>query len=217
MSAKRLRVMSAARCAGLFAALLMIGLAVRAELSPVARLKNFLESTRTLRADFSQVRVDENGNPIQKSSGAFFLQRPGRFRWNYDHPYHQEIVSSGGKVWFYDVDLEQVTAKRVGQAIGSTPALLLSGETALENDFFIEDQGTEEGLSWIRLVPRSEDSGFRYVLIGLEGEKLAGMELSDNFGQRTRIYFSNVRTGIRLDPSLFEFRPPPGVDLFEEK
>jgi outer membrane lipoprotein carrier protein len=209
--------MSAARFIGLFAVLLLIGFAVRAELSPAARLKNFLKSTRTLRADFSQVQVDESGNSLQKSSGAFFLQRPGRFRWNYDRPYRQEIVSSDGKVWFYDVDLEQVTAKRIGQAIGSTPALLLSGETALENDFSIEDQGAEEGLYWIRLVPRSEDSGFRYVLIGLDGEKLAGMELSDHFGQRTRIYFSNVRTGIQLDPGLFEFRPPPGVDLFEEK
>jgi len=185
--------------------------------APVQRLRDFLAKASSLQADFNQVLVDENEVPRQKSSGVFYLQRPGKFRWDYQKPYRQEIVSSGGKVWFYDVDLEQVTAKRLNQAIGSTPALLLSGEVALEQNFTIESQGTDEGLYWIKLVPKEEDSGFRYVLIGLDGENLAGMELNDNFGQLTRIYFSNVKTGMRLDRSLFEFKPPAGVDVFEEK
>lgn len=188
-----------------------------AEEAPVQRLRAFLARTNTLQAEFSQVVIDEAGNPGQRSSGAFYLQRPGKFRWDYKKPYHQEIVSNGGKVWFYDVDLEQVTAKRLDTAIGSTPALLLSGEVSLETNFKIEKQGMDEGLFWIKLVPKSEDSGFKYVLIGLDGDTLAGMELSDNFGQLTRIYFTGVKTGLKLDRNLFEFRPPPGVDVFEEK
>jgi outer membrane lipoprotein carrier protein len=185
--------------------------------SPVQRLRNFLARANTLEAEFSQTQIAESGRPGQKSSGVFYLQRPGKFRWDYKSPYQQEIVSSGGKVWFYDVDLEQVTAKRLNEAIGSTPALLLSGEVALENNFVVETQGSDEGLYWIKLLPKSEDSGFRYVTIGLDGDTLSGMELSDNFGQLIRIYFSNVKTGIRLAPDLFEFRPPAGVDVFEEK
>ncbi|WP_232020445.1 outer membrane lipoprotein chaperone LolA [Methylocaldum marinum] len=188
-----------------------------AEETPVQRLRNFLAKANTLQAEFSQVVIDEFGSPRQRSSGVFYLQRPGKFRWDYKKPYSQEIVSNGGKVWFYDVDLEQVTAKRLDDAIGSTPALLLSGEVALETNFKIEDQGTDEGLFWIKLVPKSEDSGFKSVLIGLDGDTLAGMELSDNFGQVTRIYFTGVKTGLRLNRELFEFRPPPGVDVFEEK
>ncbi len=184
---------------------------------PVQRLRNFLAKANTLQAEFSQVVIDEAGSPRQRTSGVFYLQRPGKFRWDYKKPYSQEIVSNGGKVWFYDVDLEQVTAKRLDDAIGSTPALLLSGEVALEKNFKIENQGMDEGLFWIKLVPKAEDSGFKYVLIGLDGDTLAGMELSDNFGQLTRIYFTGVKTGLKLDRSLFEFRPPPGVDVFEEK
>ncbi|QJD30225.1 outer membrane lipoprotein chaperone LolA [Methylococcus geothermalis] len=197
--------------------LLFLCLAARAETTPQSRLKTFLDSARTLQAEFTQVQLDESGRPKQESRGSFYLQRPGKFRWDYAKPYHQEIVSAGGKVWFYDVDLEQVTAKKLGQAVGSTPALLLSGEMALEDNFTIEDQGADEGMFWIKLVPKSEEGGFRYVLIGLDGDKLAGMELSDNFGQLTRIYFSHLRTGIALDPKLFQFSPPPGVDVFEDK
>lgn len=190
---------------------------VAAEDEAVRHLRAFLAKAGSLRADFNQVIVNENGMPGPKTSGVFYLQRPGKFRWDYLKPYKQEITATGGKVWFYDVDLEQVTVKRLNQAIGSTPALLLSGEVALEKNFEIESQGLEEGLYWIKLLPKDEDSGFKYVLIGLAGDTLAGMELSDNFGQLTRIYFANVQTGVRLEPGLFEFKPPSGVDVFEDK
>ena len=188
-----------------------------AEDSAVQRLRTFLAKSGSMQADFSQVLVNEKGTPGQKSTGVFYLLRPGKFRWDYLKPYQQQIVSNGGKVWFYDMDLEQVTTKGLNDAIGSTPALLLTGDTALEKSFRIESEGNEEGLYWIKLVPKEEDSGFQYVTIGLDGETLAGMELHDNFGQLTRIYFSNVKMTARPAASLFEFKPPAGVDVFEEK
>lgn len=198
-----------------FLILLAVSCSLSAAVTPEQRLKGFLARASTLQAEFTQVQVDEKGNLGKRSSGVFYLQRPGKFRWNYQQPYHQEIVSSTGKVWFYDKDLEQVTAKKLDQAIGSTPALLLTGEVPLEKNFTIENQSDEEGIAILKLIPRNEDSGFRYVQIGLEHDSLIGMELSDNFGQLTRIYFNNLKTGVRLDPALFSFRPPAGVDVFE--
>ena len=188
-----------------------------ASATPEQRLKSFLAKATTLQADFTQVQVDEKGNLGKRSTGVFYLQRPGKFRWNYQKPYDQQIVSGAGKVWFYDKDLEQVTAKKLTQAIGSTPALLLTGEVPLEKNFIIENQSDEEGIAILKLIPKSEESGFKYVQIGLEDNSLVGMELSDNFGQLTRIYFENLKTGLRLDPALFDFTPPPGVDVFEDK
>jgi outer membrane lipoprotein carrier protein len=45
---------------------------------------------------------------------------------------------------------------------------------------------------------------------------LAGMELSDNFGQLTRIYFSHVIVNPPLKQTLFEFKPPKGADVFSD-
>jgi len=185
--------------------------------SPLLRLKNFLAKASSLQADFRQVVVNEKGEAGKQSSGEFYLQRPGKFRWDYTKPYAQEIVSNGGKVWFYDKDLAQVTAKKLNDAIGSTPALLLSGEVALEKNFTIQSQDKEEGLFWIKLIPKEEESGFKYVLIGLDGDNLAGMELADNFGQHTQIYFSNLKLGAKLEAGTFDFKPPAGVDVFEDK
>ncbi len=197
--------------------LLAASCTLSAAVTPEQRLKSFLAKASTLQADFTQVQVDEKGNLGKRSNGVFYLQRPGKFRWNYLKPYNQEIVSGGGKVWFYDKDLEQVTAKRLNAAIGSTPALLLTGEVPIEKNFTIENQSDEEGIAILKLIPKNEESGFKYVQIGLENDTLIGMELSDNFGQLTRIYFNNLKTGVRIDPALFTFKPPAGVDVFEEK
>lgn len=183
---------------------------------PVMQLNVFLKVTKSLSADFKQVLINEAGNPTQTSFGEFYLQRPGKFRWDYKRPFLQQIVSNSGKVWFYDTDLEQVTEKRVDESLGSTPALLLSGDVALDDNYTMENQGTDGDMQWIKLLPKSQESSFKYVLIGLSKGTLAGMELSDNFGQLTRIYFSNVIVNAPLKHTLFEFHAPKGVDVFSD-
>jgi len=195
--------------------LVMVLSTANAEQTPIEQLKDFLASTSSLTADFKQVTLNERGQPDQTSEGEFYLSRPGKFRWSYKTPFVQEIVSSAGKVWFYDEDLEQVTIKQVDDSIGSTPALLLSGEIELEENFILEQQGIDQDLQWIKLSPRNEDSGFKYILLGMSKGALGGMELSDNFGQLTRIYFSKVKMNPVLESSTFEFTAPEGVDVFE--
>ncbi len=181
------------------------------------QLQSFLEHTHSLVADFKQVGFDQSGNPTQTSSGVFYLNRPGSFRWQYQEPFVQEIISRNGRVWFYDADLEQVTIKSVDDSLGATPALLLSGDADLEQNFILTQQGRDEELDWIKLSPKQEESGFKYILIGLAEGKLAGMELSDNFGQLTRIYFNNLRVNPPLDNGVFQFTIPEGVDVLEQR
>lgn len=193
----------------------LLGNFAYAEETPIAQLKTFLHGNAALSADFKQVSFDKSGRPAQNSFGKFYLSRPGKFRWNYQKPFEQEIVSNGGKVWFYDADLEQVTVKNLDDSLGSTPALLLTGQIDIDDKFKLEDQGSEDGMNWVKLSPKNEESGFKYILIGLNDGQLGGMELSDNFGQLTRIYFSNIQLNPALNDSLFNFKAPKGVDVFE--
>ena len=188
---------------------------VMADASPIEQLKTFLKTNDSLAADFKQVSFNKAGQAAQSSMGKFYLQRPGKFRWNYQKPFAQEIVSNTGKVWFYDADLEQVTTKKLDDSLGSTPALLLTGQVDIEEKFVLEEQGQEENLNWVRLSPKNEESGFKYILIGLDHGQLGGMELSDNFGQLTRIYFSNIQLNPDLDEGLFDFKAPKNADVFE--
>lgn len=200
--------------------LLLLGLCLPlhafAGTSPAQRLQEFLDANRSLQAEFKQVALDESGTPTKTSQGMFYLQKPGKFRWEYQKPFTQQIVANGGKVWFYDADLEQVTVKRADQSLGSTPALLLSGEVAVEQNFNITQQESVDDMLWIRLEPKDQETTFKYILVGMLNGQLAGMELSDNFGQLTRIYFSGVKNNAAIDAKLFVLDLPKNVDVIED-
>ncbi|WP_428354363.1 outer membrane lipoprotein chaperone LolA [Methyloprofundus sp.] len=195
--------------------LLLLSAFVNADTTPVEKLQAFIARAKNLQADFTQTSLDEAGKAMQTSQGEFYLQQPGKFRWNYIQPYAQQIVSKDGKVWFYDADLEQLIIKKIDDSIGDTPALLLSGSVDLNETYTISLESEEGNILWLKLTPKNTDSSFKYILVGLKGDMLYGMELSDNFGQLTQIIFSNITIPKSLAPDTFEFIAPEGTDVFE--
>jgi outer membrane lipoprotein carrier protein len=180
-------------------------------------LDSYLANLSTLEAKFQQTLVDENGIVLEESNGRVYLQRPGKFRWDYEAPYEQTIVADGAKVWIYDKDLEQVTVKPLMAAIGNTPALLLGGDVDIDAEFKITDQGETQGLTWLVLAPKeTEDKQFSDIRLGFEGAALRRMELVDSFTQTTRIQFIDEERNAGIDASLFVFEPPAGVDVLNE-
>ena len=190
----------------------------------IDKLQRFLDSTKTVRADFAQIVVAKNGRKPQQSSGVMMFSRPGKFRWQIEKPYKQQLVGDGEKVWMYDPDLRQVTVRKFDAALGSTPAALLvgapdgkgGGRSALESRFSLREAGTREGFEWLEATPKTPDSGFERLLIGFSGDELKAMELFDNFGQTTRLVFGRSERNPALAPALFKFTPPPGVDVIGE-
>ncbi len=182
----------------------------------IDKLHQFLETTKTLRADFAQIVVAKNGKRPQQSTGVMMLSRPGKFRWQIEKPYSQLLVGDGEKVWIYDPDLRQVTVKQFGAALGSTPAALLLGGNALDKNFILREAGEREGLEWLEATPKLPDSGFEKLQLGFAGNDLKAMELFDNFGQTTSLIFARLERNPQLAPALFRFTPPAGVDVIGE-
>jgi len=186
---------------------------VHAAAPGVAKLEAFTEELRSLRATFRQSLYDESGAPIESSSGIVWLQRPGRFRWEYETPYEQIIVGDGERVWLYDRELEQVTVRPVDDTIGITPAALLASDRPVRESFLVADGGEEGGLDWVELRPRADEATFTLVRLGFGARHLESMQLEDGFGQTTVLDFADVSRNPALDPALFRFSPPPGVDV----
>ncbi len=182
----------------------------------VDQLHRFLQSTRTLKAEFAQIVVAKNGRKPQQSSGIVSISRPGKLRWEIVKPYPQLIVGDGEKIWIYDQELQQVTVRKAGQAIGSSPAALLAGNNDLEKNFTLKDAGNAEGLSWLEAMPKNSDSGFDKIRMGFAGGDLKAMELSDSFGQTTIISFTRLERNPALPANHFKFTPPAGVDVIGE-
>jgi outer membrane lipoprotein carrier protein len=176
-------------------------------------VSDYFADLDSVQGDFSQTVVDSAGETVQDSQGQVWIQRPGRFRWDYRTPYHQLIVADGKRLWTYDEDLEQATVKDLDAALSSTPAVLLSGYRPLSEVVTWEPEPGNDAYSWFRLRPRESDTSVETVRLGFEGKALALIEVVDGFGNHTRIRFSNLRRNQKLDDSLFSLKLPEGTDV----
>lgn len=182
----------------------------------VDRLREFVEGAKTLRAQFNQTVLDRAGKVTNESSGTMQFSRPGKFRWEYTKPYPQLIVGDGKKLWIWDSDLEQVTVKKLGESLGSSPAALLAGSNEIERSFTLIDGGNIDGLEWLLAQPKDRDTSFESIRMGFGEAGLQVMELVDSFGQTTRIRFAKVEKNPKLAADLFKFTPPKNADVVGE-
>lgn len=183
---------------------------------PPDALKQFVEQTETVAARFEQVQKDERGAVLQTSSGRVWLARPGKFRWSYEKPYEQLMVCDGRTLWLYDPDLAQVTVRPAGATLQGTPAQLLTDRAALDQHFRVESAGADTGSGTkLRLVPRSTDSDFQSVELWLQAGAPRRMRFLDTVGGTSEVTFSDVKTNATVDPRLFAFDIPKGVEVIE--
>jgi outer membrane lipoprotein carrier protein len=176
----------------------------------------FNASTKTATARFEQEVYDRAGKVVERASGTFAFSRPGKFRWTYEKPHMQVLVADGAKLWIHDPDLNQVTVKRIDNAISSTPAALLAGRDDITKLFTLRDAGAADGLNWVEASPKAQDTGFERVRLGLSGKSLAAMELYDQLGGHTMLRFTDLKANAAVAPDLFKFTPPKGADVMED-
>ena len=182
----------------------------------VSSLLDFFNNTTSMSAKFHQTVLDKQGRKAQEVDGTMMLQRPNKFRWDYQKPYEQQIISDGKQVFLYDTDLQQVTVRELSNAIGSSPAAMLAGGQNVEKSFTLKNAVRKDGLTWVLALPKDKESGYDRVLLGFKAEKLRKMELYDSFNHITHITFDDVERNPELQVSNFLFTPPKGVDVVGE-
>lgn len=193
--------------------LLVIGLAGQAGEADVKALSATLKGIQTYRADFDQTIYDQDRHIVQHTQGELLASRPGKLRWSAQAPFAQLIVVDGAQIWRYEEDLAQVVVSDYSEDLGSTPALLLSGDVSSIGARY---RVSRSGDRYV-LTPREEDSLFRQMQVEFRGRKLTRLELLDSLGQTTVLVLRRIRLNPTLDPALFSFTPPPGVDVLRDE
>jgi outer membrane lipoprotein carrier protein len=181
--------------------------------SATERLNTFVKTVTTFQAKFTQTVLDSRGQVMEKAEGLFILERPGKFRWNYKQPYPQVIVADGKNIWFYDVDLEQVSVTPQQEALADTPATLLSGDSLPEDKYLLNELPSEDGLAWVELTPKDTESNFQTVTLAFDQQSLRQMIMKDSFDQQTRLVFTQTVENPIMPPDMFVFIAPDGVDV----
>jgi outer membrane lipoprotein carrier protein len=195
-----------------------------AQANGLALLEQFLQQVRSGRAQFTQVvtSLPRAGQAprTRQSSGTLEFQRPGRFRFVYRKPFEQTLVADGQTLWLHDVDLNQVTARKQAQVLGSTPLGLILSATelaGLQGVFQLQTEAPRDGLQWVRATPRASDGQIQHALAGLrpgdKGPELAVLEVLDTLGQRSVLSFSAFEANAAIRPETFQFQVPAGADV----
>lgn len=221
---------------GALLAIGLMGASALAHADAVATLRSFVKNVQTGRASFTQTVTSPDGKKTRKSTGTLEFQRPNRFRFAYNGPTEQLIVGDGKKVWLYDTDLNQVTVRPMSEALGATPAALLSGGT-LDKDFTLKNVTpvalassaaaatsmqssslAKSSLEWVEALPRHKEGQFQSVRVGFtkSNGQLAALEILDSFGQRSRLDFAQFESKVALPATRFKFTPPPGADVLNQ-
>ncbi|NVO04824.1 MAG: outer membrane lipoprotein chaperone LolA [Rhodoferax sp.] len=186
-------------------------------------LEAFVKNAKTGRAEFTQVVTapakEGQAARSKTSSGSFEFARPSRFRFVYRKPFEQTIVADGKTLWLYDVDLNQVTARKQTTVLASSPAALIASAAdikALQADFNLSTAPDKDGLEWVLAAPKAKDGMLQAVRVGFKGADLSVLEIVDSFGQRSVMSFTDLRINTALDASTFQFKPPAGADLIQQ-
>ncbi len=194
---------------------LAFGFAGAAHADAVDTLRAFVRDVKTGKAAFTQTVTSPDGARKKLSSGEFEFARPNRFRFSYTKPYEQLIVADGAKVWIFDTDLNQVSSRKLGQALGSTPAALLAGGS-LEADFTLANQPSAGDVDWALATPKAKDGPFQSMRVGFRGAALVAVEITDSFGQRSVLQFNGFVPNPALAAERFRFTVPAGADVIEQ-
>ncbi|ADG14849.1 outer membrane lipoprotein carrier protein LolA [Paraburkholderia atlantica] len=216
-----------ARAAGSVAIGASLLVASHAFASGTEQLKAFVSQVHSARGTFVQQEVRapskaqgasgalSTANPTKPttSSGTFMFARPGKFIWQYEKPYSQLLQADGDKLFVYDKDLNQVTVRALGNALGASPAAILFGSNDLDKNFTLRDAGVKAGIDWLELTPKAKDTQFERVGIGFKDGNLEAMELHDVFGNVTLLTFSNIQKNPQLPSDAFKFTVPKGADV----
>ena len=201
----------------IFSLLLMVSyLALAQNDDPVVmELAHFLEGFQTYQANFTQTTYDNKGNIVEETKGRVMIHRPGQFRWETYQPTTQIIIVSGQTLWTYDVDLQQATKRSIDQKVNLNPASLLSDAPSDLVKQFVITKNPQKRI--FVLKPRNRAAvNFQELGLRFEQDKLTSMTLVNDLGEISVFTFGKIQINQSLSPSLFQFKPPPGVDVITQ-
>jgi outer membrane lipoprotein carrier protein len=193
------------------------------------QLRQFVRNSKTAEGEFvqQQLRAPRTNEPqdkglkvIRQTQGRFVFQRPGQFIWDTQKPYEQKLIADGRQLILWDRDLNQATFRPAGQALATTPAAILFGETSLDQHFDLVDGEDRLGLRWVTLSPKKNpnakngnDLPYTKISVGMINGLPKALELIDGLGSVVLVTLDKIQLNLNLSANRFSFTPPAGAEV----
>jgi outer membrane lipoprotein-sorting protein len=172
-----------------------------------ARVSAYLSSLQTLVGNFVQVGPDGS-----KVKGDFYIQKPGKVRFEYDPPSPIDIVADGSSLVVRDRNL----ATQDVYPLSQTPLrYLLSDRIDLMKDTNVIAVSSDDLYISITIEERQALIGTSRLLlmVGAKDGQLKQWTVTDPQGYDTTVAVYNLDTTKKLDPNMFriDFTSYPSI------
>lgn len=165
------------------------------------KIERYLNALDTVQARFVQTAHDGT-----QMVGTFYLDRPGKLRFQYDPPLEDFVVADGVFIYFYDGELKEQTNAPIGQTLAD---FLLRPDIKLREDIRVENVKRGGGYLQIELSQTEDPNGGRLMLAFDESPfKLRKWRIIDPQGLITEVELFYMKTGMDLDSGLFNYIDP---------
>jgi outer membrane lipoprotein carrier protein len=185
----------------------------------VSMLQKKYEATTDITSHFEQETFASGSSEGLKAEGKVYFKRPHQMRWEYRQPEPQLIVTSGQEVYVYEEEANQVMVLPRDQLLSTEISrAFFFGKGDLKRFFIVEHpvKGQADARWMLKLTPRNPVPQVCTIWIVVDSDThlVKEMWLEDQLGGRTHLVFSDVKVNKGLSDGLFQFVPPPGVEIY---
>ena len=166
-------------------------------LEAVQRVSGYFNALKQMKGVFVQTDPDK-----KRTRGRFYVQKPGKFRFDYSAPSRKIMASDGRLLRIKEPD----QANEDAVELDNTPfRLLLKANVDLLRDARILDVQESEDLIVVALQDRSPDAPGRVQLIFVKkpGLELKEWVVRDPQGLETKVEVGDINKTDAVDPKLF--------------
>jgi outer membrane lipoprotein-sorting protein len=174
-----------------------------------AKVSSYLSSLQTLVGNFVQVGPDGN-----KTKGDFYIQKPGKVRFEYEAPSPIDIIADGSSIAVRDRKL----ATQDIYPLSQTPLrYLLSDRIDLLKDTNVVNVTADDVFVSVTIEEKQALIGTSrlMLMVGAKDGQLKQWTVTDPQGYDTTVAVYNLDSSKKVDPGLFKidftnYATPPG-------
>lgn len=174
---------------------LPLGSQALAQPAEAQQIADHFSSVKTMMGDFVQF-----GPGGEQTGGKFFIQRPGKVRFNYENPSTFKVTADGTSVVLENARMNTADL----YSLGSTPLKMLLDERIDLSGNKVQDVRQEADATTITLADRSVFGNSTITMMfDPQSYELKQWTIRDAQGKDTTVMIYNVQSGVTFDPSVF--------------
>ena len=174
-------------------------------------------ANKSFSADFEQASHLTALDVTETAKGKAWFSHPGKMKWAYESSDNHEIITNGKELWIYRPEENQVMTGNAAPFFQSgSGGAFLADIRKIREEFAVEPGESGDDFAQLILTPKKQTPELAKIRItvDLPGYEIPVVETENIYGDTTKFIFTNIQFSA-LDEQIFEFTPPPGIEIIE--